>query len=891
MKRKISNIGSVTAVLPNGEKRRRNEVIAQFYSKHRKVIERASCLKTYVDSGNEEGLVNELRRVLRQNINRKKGQKAKLDFSSKVRGILYGSTKGEALDSNSVKDFYEALLCDDSRPESVVEGESDCIDLFTCEELRECLKYRSKGAACGIDRVSKAMLNAIKKFETRFEYVHALLNAFLIKGVPKGMKVALVTLIPKIQGAKDPAQFRPVSVTSLVYRLYSRLLSIRFYNAVGPQISSSQAGYRKGVNGCSKNLAILRSILGEGKVENRNLAVASVDVSKAFDSVSHVAIKQCLERLRMPDYLRKACLDTLDQNVLQFKGLGVSVKGLKGVPQGLPLSGYLFIATIDQAVKAMDDLLPYETSTGESIGALCLVDDLLVFSTSKANLEMKLIKLRSLLSESGWRLNAAKSYAYARVKKGSRMQVEKGTIKLGEGQEVKLIPSNEKFRYLGVSISGGNCLRDNSKPILSKLKDSLKKLETANLSVVQKIRAIREIIIPQQCYRLSNVSSVSIWNFKYKNTSAATQRRTNLTRLYANLDRMIARTVKSVLRIPQTGVNVSYFYLNESRGGLGLHRLEVLIPCARIKLRAQMNVSVQMQELLDKYHFNDNEACIRLLQKHHLDVENLSKDARVDAMVKGARRGLIGKSLVIPSKREMVVPLLKRSGGLGFSSFRLQRAVRFRLNCLPTNSRMSIVNPNVSNRCRHGCRQRESLAHLLNDKRCGTLNDLWTRRHNKIVAYLFGRFSKLKKPGTKLALELGTGSFRPDLVLFNDQIALVLEVAVRWGSGQCLNEIFEIKRAKYSSIEATAQLKSKLNELSPSKEDRKVTVIPLVFSVHGSFYDPGVAIHQFYAQMTDPRVSKAALMIGAQMAFESSLKYVGSVLGDRALYTNTRIAE
>ena len=252
---------------------------------------------------------------------------------------------------------------------------------------------------------------------------------------------------------------------------------------------------------------------------------------------------------------------------------------------------------------------------------------------------------------------------------------------------------------------------------------------------------------------------------------------------------------------------------------------------------------------------------------------------------------LIGKSLVIPSKREMVVPLLKRSNGLGFSSYRLQRAVRFRLNCLPTNSRISKANPKVSNRCRLGCRQRESLGHLLCDKRCGKLNELWIGRHNKIVAYLFERFSKLKKQGTKLALELGTGNFRPDMVLFNDQMALVLEVAVRWGSGTCLKEIFEVKRAKYSSIEAIEQLKSTLNDLSPSKLDRKVTVIPLIFSVHGSFYDPGVAIHQLYAQMTDVRVSKAALMIGAQMAWESSLKYVGSVLGDRALYSNTRIAE
>ena len=71
------------------------------------------------------------------------------------------------------------------------------------------------------------------------------------------------------------------------------------------------------------------------------------------------------------------------------------------------------------------------------------------------------------------------------------------------------------------------------------------------------------------------------------------------------------------------------------------------------------------------------------------------------------------------------------------------------------------------------------------------------------------------------------------MVLFDSKSALVLEVAVRWGAGKSLTQIFNEKRAKYSKSEAISELKAKLNELEPTDNERKVKVTPLVFSVHG----------------------------------------------------------
>ena len=182
------------------------------------------------------------------------------------------------------------------------------------------------------------------------------------------------------------------------------------------------------------------------------------------------------------------------------------------------------------------------------------------------------------------------------------------------------------------------------------------------------------------------------------------------------------------------------------------------------------------------------------------------------------------------------------------------------------------------------------MAHLLCERQCGKLSDLWITRHNNVCEFLFERLSRLKRPGTKLAIELETGNFKPDLVLFDSKSALVLEVAVRWGAGKKLTQIFNEKRAKYSQPNAITELRARLNELEPTDKVRQVKVTPLVFCVHGSYYDPEGLVPEIAKRMTDSRVLRKLLLIGAQISMEHSLKYVGSVLGDRGRYSNTRVA-
>ena len=125
--------------------------------------------------------------------------------------------------------------------------------------------------------------------------------------------------------------------------------------------------------------------------------------------------------------------------------------------------------------------------------------------------------------------------------------------------------------------------------------------------------------------------------------------------------------------------------------------------------------------------------------------------------------------------------------------------------------------------------------------------------------------------------------------MFDDEQAFVLEVAITWQKGESLKRTYQSKKLKYETAELRKQLNAKLDTIQPSANGRKITVIPLVFSVQGSYYDPSSDWTLLVNRMAAVKSLKKCLLVGAQIAFELSLKFLGKVLGDRNQYSNVRM--
>jgi len=98
--------------------------------------------------------------------------------------------------------------------------------------------------------------------------------------MPKG----ITTLLPKVIGTTNPAEIRPTTVTSKFSRLYHCILGERFANTL--PYNDRQKGFKKG-DGLYFNTKLLQKTISEAKAKYKNLKLAFIDVSKAFDSVSH----------------------------------------------------------------------------------------------------------------------------------------------------------------------------------------------------------------------------------------------------------------------------------------------------------------------------------------------------------------------------------------------------------------------------------------------------------------------------------------------------------------------------------------------------------------------------------------------------------------------------
>jgi hypothetical protein len=156
---------------------------------------------------------------------------------------------------------------------------------------------------------------------------------------PDALSDALVTLIPKGEGAQ-PLQQRPITVASVIYRLWAatRLRSLMQWQELW--ISQSQHGCRKGHDafGCffDTALAVEAALLsGEG------LVGVYFDYAKCFDRIPHGILMAVARATGLPEVICRpleAMMACMRRRFRLAAGVGEAFVSSNGVLQGCPLS-------------------------------------------------------------------------------------------------------------------------------------------------------------------------------------------------------------------------------------------------------------------------------------------------------------------------------------------------------------------------------------------------------------------------------------------------------------------------------------------------------------------------------------------------------------------------
>ena len=307
--------------------------------------------------------------------------------------------------------------------------DDSCVEI-TEEEIMQSMK-KGKSTAPGEDGITYDILSALLMVEGN--PLLKLFNIIYKSGkIPHHWKKVIIVPIPK---PGDPGNFRPISLASCLCKMTERIILNRLLTKIGGSLHPNLNGFIKGRSTSSCITSYLANTSAKYSV--------FLDLKSAFDKANRQIILFELVKMGVKGKLLKWIKDYLTGRsaYVLFQGKKSSVKDFElGTPQGGVLSPTLFNVLINVIVS---------TKVAEGTIIIAYADDILIQSTTYANMQKALNIIGRLCDELGFIISAEKTKAMT-VKKGDTEKL------ILQGCQLEYV---DIYKYLGVYV-GGNRGRD-----------------------------------------------------------------------------------------------------------------------------------------------------------------------------------------------------------------------------------------------------------------------------------------------------------------------------------------------------------------------------------------------------------------------------------------------
>lgn len=431
---------------------------------------------------------------------------------------------------------------------------ADIFQPITTEEVEGKIKHIANSSAAGVDGITKLDL----KGKGTSAILAKLFNVLLLnKAFPSSWKQNRTTLIPKV--GKDPTNvknWRPITISSMLSRIFSSLLDRRLRNVI--RQSDRQKGFTS-ENGCFANTRLLSAAIAEAK--NSDGVFAILDISKAFDTVLHEAIRSGLERKGIPAVVANYIVSTYIgcKTIIKTRDGEIPIELKRGVKQGDPLSPLLFNLIVEPIIEMVQSKSQEINIEGHNLAVMAFADDMILLAHDRETAVDQLNTVVSELKNRGMALSIEKSSVFQYVPRGKTWFVRNPEITIEE-IPVPYGEPGQTFKYLGASVTPWKGLIEGFE--LDTLQEIIKRVRALPIKPMQKILLLRTYLLPRFTYRLV-----------MRPPSRETLR---------NIDLEIRSGVKKILHIHET-TSTAFLYTLTREGGLGLLEIYPMVFLAALR--------------------------------------------------------------------------------------------------------------------------------------------------------------------------------------------------------------------------------------------------------------------------------------------------------------------
>ncbi|KAJ2946424.1 hypothetical protein O0L34_g12464 [Tuta absoluta] len=286
---------------------------------------------------------------------------------------------------------------------------SNEVEEFTMKEIETAIKRLNNNKSPGPDLITNESLKV--GLDILVGLLRDIFNKVLKEQrVPSQWTESEITLLYKKGDPSDVSNYRPISLMSSLYKLFSQCILAR----IGPKIDSKQpteqAGFRPGYS-TTDHIQVLCQVIEKYKEFNRPLYLAFIDYRKAFDSISHNSIKEALEYHEIEETYINIIMNIYEDcsSRVRLDRVGPTFKIGRGVRQGDPLSPKIFIAVLEFILKKINWSHTGIRINSTYLNHLCFADDIVLFSENAQELENTLQSLHKASKEIGLEINFEKT--------------------------------------------------------------------------------------------------------------------------------------------------------------------------------------------------------------------------------------------------------------------------------------------------------------------------------------------------------------------------------------------------------------------------------------------------------------------------------------------------